>query len=511
MSGVGVSAGWVRTEVDGVPVYWEDAAGPLRAALVFRVGQVDEPLARRGLTHLVEHLALVAEDPSSGHVNGGVDATTTAFEVRGSAERVTTFLGNVCRALRELPVERIPLENQVLRTEAAGRDTGLVGALLVWRYGATGPGVVGFDELGIGQHSATEVRRWAAHRFTRGNAVLWLVGGPPPADLRLDLPDGPRIGLPPAPPPLLPLPGYLTTSTDGVGLCGVVERSWAGTAAATLLRRRLFRTLRAERAVSYSPSASYQPRDRTTAHVFALADGLSSAHDELVSGFAEVLDSLAENPATATELAEIRAGLAEPLREPGAGRGTVAAALAELTGVRPQQYAEAESEIADLTAEAVRAAGWALRESALLALPVGRRPPGNRYRRAPHGSGGTVDGQVLLPVGGSTGAERRLVIGTRGVTWVRQLVFHTVHFNRCVAVLAWPDGARRLIDSDGTTVHIEPNLWAGAQGLPGWLDTAVPPGLVLRQPARAAGAIPATPQPAPAAAPVTRRSLFRRS
>jgi zinc protease len=122
---------WIRTEVDGVPTYWSPQDGDLRAGLVFRVGQADEPLARRGLTHLVEHLSLHSVGRPHDHVNGEVDATTTTFRADGTAEEVIAFLAATCRSLRDLPTDRLALENQVLRTEAAGRASAPGAPMLV--------------------------------------------------------------------------------------------------------------------------------------------------------------------------------------------------------------------------------------------------------------------------------------------------------------------------------------------------------------------------------------------
>ena len=47
-----------RSSVDGVPVFWTESGDEMLAGLVFRVGRADESLARGGITHLVEHLAL---------------------------------------------------------------------------------------------------------------------------------------------------------------------------------------------------------------------------------------------------------------------------------------------------------------------------------------------------------------------------------------------------------------------------------------------------------------------
>ena len=63
-----------RTDVDGVPAFWVQGDGPLRASLVFRIGQADEPLVRRGWTHLLEHLALHGHDSIRRPTNGSVSS-----------------------------------------------------------------------------------------------------------------------------------------------------------------------------------------------------------------------------------------------------------------------------------------------------------------------------------------------------------------------------------------------------------------------------------------------------
>ena len=49
-----------RTEVDGVPILWSEAPGTPIFALHGRVGRVDEPAHEGGLTHIVEHLSMLA-------------------------------------------------------------------------------------------------------------------------------------------------------------------------------------------------------------------------------------------------------------------------------------------------------------------------------------------------------------------------------------------------------------------------------------------------------------------
>lgn len=70
---------FTQARVDGnVPAFWTESGDEMTAGLVFRVGMADEQLARRGITHLIEHLALYPLGPSARmHYNGQVDAVTT--------------------------------------------------------------------------------------------------------------------------------------------------------------------------------------------------------------------------------------------------------------------------------------------------------------------------------------------------------------------------------------------------------------------------------------------------
>src|SRR2546423_15677274 len=77
-----------RTEIDGVPVFSAPADGPLRAALLFRVGKAAETLANNGITHLVEHLALTAVGQQHYQSNGFVEGLLTGFGFTGPPSNV---------------------------------------------------------------------------------------------------------------------------------------------------------------------------------------------------------------------------------------------------------------------------------------------------------------------------------------------------------------------------------------------------------------------------------------
>lgn len=109
-----------EAEVDGIRTVLAAGSGPVTAGLFFRVGVADETLATTGITHLVEHLALHRHGLSDLHYNGATSATYTLFHVTGTPAEVTTYLNGVCAALRDLPLERLETEREILRTESAG-------------------------------------------------------------------------------------------------------------------------------------------------------------------------------------------------------------------------------------------------------------------------------------------------------------------------------------------------------------------------------------------------------
>lgn len=164
-----------QTAADQTPVFW--AAGPTRetlsASLIFRAGWVDETLHTLGWLHLLEHLALHDRGTGTLHVNGSVSLLATRFDVHGPPDAVVDTLAAVCRWLADPQVERAEHEAGVLRAESALRGTGgEVGQALLWRYGPQGPGLAGYEELGLGQATPEGLRALAARAFTAGNAAL---------------------------------------------------------------------------------------------------------------------------------------------------------------------------------------------------------------------------------------------------------------------------------------------------------------------------------------------------
>ena len=153
------------------------AGEEMLAGLTFRIGRADESLARGGVTHMIEHLALYPVGVEAAkHYNGQVDAVTTMFLRRGSCRGDRGVFRAVCANLRELPVERLEREKQVLRTEAGGRRPAITDPLFTERYGADTYGLPSYPEYGLSAVQAADLKAWSGRYFTRGNAALWVAG-----------------------------------------------------------------------------------------------------------------------------------------------------------------------------------------------------------------------------------------------------------------------------------------------------------------------------------------------
>lgn len=475
----------VRTEIDGVPVFWtEGAAGDpgYQAALVFRVGRADETLARGGLSHLVEHLVLHAVGDADYHHNGAVDATTTTFVTHGEPEKVAAFLTAVCHSLGALPMERLEAEKNILRTEAEGREFGSTVGMLRWRYGAATYGLPAYPEHGLAAFTPGDVEEWTARWFTRNNAALALIGGPPPEGLTLPLPEGERRPCPPPSSALPQTPAYFNADVNGVALTGVVPRGTAASVYGDLLGRRLHRVLRRENALSYTTGVDFTARPGNTGEILAFADGLAEARSELAERFRAEIERLADEPVDAAELAEVVAA-----RRTRGGTDearaslTMSSCLAELTGSPRRTMEEALAALDEVGPDDVLKVGRTMLDTALLMLPDGEEPQGTRFAAAPRTSTVAVDGRVHTR---PDEARCGLIVGGEGVTSMVGPVMATVRYDECAAMLAWPDGGRVLCGLDGLMVRVEPNVWnAGPQAVAD-IDRHVPAEAVVSLPAR---------------------------
>ncbi|MFD5659789.1 M16 family metallopeptidase [Streptomyces hirsutus] len=489
------------TETDGIPTLFAQAAGPMRAGLVFRVGVADETLARGGVTHLVEHLALHRQGLADYHFNGATKAAFTHFHVEGAEHEVVTYLQGVCDSLAALPMERLETEKEILRTEESRREAP---QLPLWRYGAQGYGLVSYPEWGTRNLGPQDVEAWVRNWFTQGNAVLWVAGERLPAGLTLKLPAGPRRSLPTVTSALPATPAYFSDGTGGVLLDAVVADSTAARLYAGVLERELSRALRQEGGFSYTAAAEYTARRDGFAVVTAFADALPAKQDAVLGGFVDVLAALRAGRIGQGDLDAVRTRADSALTTPDAAVLRLPGAAEDLLAGRPSRTLdELRAELRAVTPEHLHRVAVEAEGTALMQVPSGHRADWAGYTAAPTSSSYAVTGRRFASKSRDGSA---LTVGAEGISVTVGAqdgteCAATVPYRACAAMLSWPDGGRRLIGTDGLVVDVEPGLYGVDAHTMATVDAAVPPTAVVRLPPRER--TPA-PEPAPDGSGTTR-------
>ncbi|MFK3983339.1 M16 family metallopeptidase [Micromonospora sp. NPDC050397] len=476
-----------QIEVDGVPTLLAATTGPMHAGLMFRVGQADETLARRGITHLLEHLVLFPVGTADYHYNGTTGSVITYFHLQGSAADITTFLVGVCRSLRDLATDRLETEKTILRTEWSGKNGSVTDSMPLWRHGARDYGLVSYPEWGLSGLTGDDLREWVARYFTRENAVLWIAGDEVPPGLTLDLPSGRRMPAPVASSALPVTPAFFSGNSRATALDAVVPRSIAATVFTGVLERELFRSLRQQGGLSYTAATNYDPRGDGFAVITALADALPEKQDAVLGGFVDVLAKLRVGRVDEADLVAVVGKATESLTTAEADAARLpSAAFNLLTGHPFQSSDELVQELKEVTVEQVHAVTGVALESSLLMTPHRRTADWAGFVAAPNGSTEAVEGTTYPGLGN---VSSRLVVGESGVSLVPEEGDpDTVRFDECVVMLAWPDGGRQLIGADAITVRVEPTLYRDAN--PSDIDARVPAGVRVDLPARSPEQIP---------------------
>ena len=483
--------------MDGVPTLLTPSPGPTHAGLTFRVGQADETLARRGITHLVEHLTLHHLGMADYHYNGATGDVVTTLHLQGSDDDVLRFISAVCDSLTDPPLDRLEMEREILRTEASNRSRSALAPMSLWRYGAQGHGLPSYPEYGLSMLGSDDVRAWIARYFTRSNAVFWIAGRGVPNGLRLNLPFGVAQPLPPVTSALPTTPAYFCGCPSTVGFEGVVPRSVAASVFAGVLERELFRSLRQESGLSYTATAAYEPRGDGYASVMALADSLAEKQDAVVGGFIDVLAKLRVGRLGQSDLDAVRGKAHDALTSPEADAVRLPTqAFNHLMGVPVLASVDNLANIEAVTLDDLRAVATDVFATGLLMVPEGTSADWAGFAAAPTSSTRTVAGTTYnLRVGD----DRQLIIGDEGVTAVGPHGRATVAFGQCAAVLAWPDGGRLVIGTDSIVCRIEPTIYQVDTDVIRSIDAQIDPQRQVRMPVRALQDIP---QPAvPAAVP----------
>ncbi len=444
--------------VDGLRVVWAPGAGPRsHAGLVFRVGQADESLSTRGITHLLEHLALEGTGGSAPH-NGETDLFTTTFTVSGTWSEIDTHLARVVANLRSLPEQRLDFEKQILAAEERGHSAGVFGQLALYRYGATGAGLTQFPEWGLPRIGAPALRDWADRYFSRENAVLVIVGPQPPDQLSWQLPAGEARATPEPAPPTSRVPSYAFDHVAGPALMAEVARSTAATAFTAIADRELMRHVRGELGLAYRASAGYVPVSANRAVIIAHTDSVDGQTQQTVDAFLDVLFRLASHGPDEQVLAEVAAMRKAALAEPNAAFALAHnAARNILDGLPITHQAELDRKFDALTPADVQAVASAVLRSAVVLLPHQARAIG-RGGFTPIGVADSVpvEGKKIFLPNDPDGTRANLIIGTDGISRLRGDEAMTIRFTEVAALLRRSDGTRVLIANSADTIEVDP-------------------------------------------------------
>ena len=469
-----------RTEVDGVPVFWNPADGPLQCGLVFRVGMADETLATSGITHLVEHLAMFATAARGTPFGAFVNATQTVFFGQGEPEDVSGFLRRLCRTLCELPLDRIEAEKRVLRAEREGSMGGGMAMLRRLRFGASGHGLVGFEELGLRRLDQDDVSVWAGERFTRDNAALYLTGTPPP-DLELPLGSGRRIP-PPSPDAMaeLALPAYAAEMDGAVAMAFVAERSSALVAGLRMAEDALFQRLRLNEGLIYETLYSYEPLTATFAHAVLGAACVDRDAPRVRDGMLAVLQVLAEEGPADQVLADYIAKARADLRDRERGGALQTAAVNELMGRAQESQEQLASELDGLSAASIADAVRAVLGTAIIVAPKHTTAPAGYYDYQ-LGSRERLPGQRLRRRGWR-GRGSDLVFAPEGISLIgtaeREPI--TVRYEEVAALVYRGADRATVVGIHGESIYFNLRLFADEVSLREQLESSVPSDLVIR-------------------------------
>ncbi|RYJ04847.1 MAG: insulinase family protein, partial [Actinomycetales bacterium] len=466
-------------EVAGLRILHVERDGATTANLMFRVGQADELIGQRGITHLLEHLVLFPLGLRDHHSNGQTGVTITNFHATGTPAEVVTFLRDVAASVRDLPGHRLASEKSILRTEAAQRSPWMFGDLSQIRYGPQGEGVASYAELGLDQLTLPQVEWWRDHFLTADNAVLTVVGPALPEGLEVDLPRGEARAIETVA-SLLPRGRHCFTSgAGGVLFQTVLERSTAATVLTELVSREMYQQLRLEAGYSYTAGCGYEPRDATTAVMSGYADALE---EQAAAMMGRLVDLLAElrwgrfEDSAVEEIVQRRlASFDQPDFEVTRASSEAFDVLIGASALTAEQY---RANLEAITPDVVRRLAAEVLDDVLVQVPAGTSLDWAGYAEIPAFSEHRVTADWIAA---SKDNPSALHVASTGLSWVGpQGQEITVEYAQCAACLAWPDGRRTLFGRDGFTLSVEPTLVEHGTEVVAAIDAAVPAQLVVR-------------------------------
>lgn len=471
-----------ETDVTGVLCFYVDMGRPASAAhLIFRQGLADEPLHETGWLHLLEHLALLDRETLTRPINGQVSMLLTRFAAFGSPDEIVTHLGALCRWIADPDFRLLARERGVLQARAHQQHDPLTRSL-TWRYGARGPGVTSYSEVGSLRATPELLADRAWQVFNAANAIL-VLDGPPPADLKLPLPGGEYLPPPPAEPLSRRIPSAYR-DVAGLTLSGVVSRTHEATFLPAILERFVHDGLRETTGGAYAPWSHAIEVDDEHLVVGGGSDVVPEMLGTVAGAGLEVVRGLAENGVPRAWVEEaVRQRLAR-LEAPGAlADVALESAYAALSGRVPLTHEEMIDQLRGTDPQLVDSAARELHATLLVGLPEDAKLPRNlkpvTFPESEPAAEGKRHNHVNWPADLSTfsadATHAEIVTGTSA---------RSMRIDEVVGLFRFRDGTRQLIGRDGSVLEMEARQWANGDELADVIDAAVPADLHIPMPDR---------------------------
>lgn len=471
-----------ETEVSGVLCFYVDTGRPLSAAhLIFRTGRADESLPETGWLHLLEHLALLDRETLSRPIHAEVSMLLTRFAAFGTPAEVTHRLDRLCRWIAEPDLQMLARERGVLQARAHQRHDPLVRSL-TWRYGATGPGVTSYAEVGALRATPELLTERAWRVFNAANAIL-VLDGPPPPDLHLGLPGGEYQPPAPATPAQRRFPAAYR-DVAGMTLTGVVTRTHEATFLPGVLERAVHDGLRQRTGGAYAPWSSMTEVDDQHLVVGCGSDVVPEITSSVAGAGLDVIRHLAEGGVPRAWVEEAVQDRLSRLDHPGAVADVaLESAYAVLSDRVPRSHEELLEQLRTTHPQLVDTAVRELEATLLVGLPEeAKLPRGLKLvsfpDREPTGEG-RRHSHVNWPADLSTfSVDQQVAEEVNGIT------AHALPIADVAALFTWRDGTRQLIGHDGSVLEMEARQWVDGQELAAALDATVPDELHVPMPDR---------------------------
>lgn len=492
---------WVRTELDGIPMWSTGAQRPAtRAAVIFRAGIADETPETRGWLAVARDLALCVRPPEGILANASVRGLHTTVMVSAEPDRLAEGLRWAMNRFAKPDLDRLaPVVNARI---AISRTPNIFGQLLRRELGAHGYGMAGFPEYGVARIDSGMMRWFTSVVYTAENMAICF-DGVPPEGLELSMNADERWAAPDRTVQPRRRPAVTEVESSEVGMLGIVTEDRTAYVLGKVVAERATRRLRQQRP-NEAPVRSHVSRlDDVRSAVLLTASAEDTPPNFILGCFEAALRDVVRTGAMPHELDDLVVETRRRVSDPTQHFEILQrAALDDLLGLPALSPLDLLTKAESVTPIEVAELAVRVQDRHLVGVPVGSdtdNPYGMavdvpelvRARRE-----GPMSHAALSPSG-----DYRAIYVMPGLIHLRvdDEFGLDIPAGEIVLLLAFGDGGRVIVTRDGFDHAIEPTLFERGPQLVGAIDSMVSVDLRVPLPARAD-----VPQPEP----VGKRSMW---